>query len=170
MGPANMSADADDSLVSGRPAEVVQVSSYLMRVVPTLLEEGDDAEAFKTALSGTGVESRLKRYIEDPQETALSVLRTLPPEEEGEAASPDAAKFRPNYSILLGVHYRSTRSIGVVFIKRSPTLEGDKSIQSQLRLLQISDDSPFETLHAYVQNAVTPLFNSFIQQGRRDER
>jgi dynein heavy chain 1 len=33
----------------------------------------------------------------------------------------------------------------------------------------VSEDSPFETLHAYVQDAINPFFNSFVQQSRREE-
>lgn len=165
-----MAAEASETpaMGVGRPAEVGQVSHYLMKVVPVLLEEGEDTTDFKTALQSA--EARLKRFIEEPQEHALSILRSLPPEEEGEAGSPDTARFRPSYSVLLGVQYRSSRCVGLVFIKRGPMLEADKNIQAQLRLIHISDDSPFETLHAYVQNAVTPLFNSYVQQGRREER
>ena len=42
-------------------------------------------------------------------------------------------------------------------------MEADKSFTSQLRLMSLSDGSPYETLHAYVSNAVAPYFKSFVR-------
>ena len=50
-----------------------------------------------------------------------------------------------------------------VVIKRGPVVEADKSFTSQLRLMSLSDGSPYETLHAYVSNAVAPYFKSFVR-------
>ena len=165
-----MAADVSQSQTMGvgPPADVAQLRRYFSRVVPVLFDE-EDTTLFESALQKT--EPRLKVFIEDSQEHVLTILRTLPPEEVvGETGSPDIANFRATYSIFLGVQYRSSRCVGVVFIKRGTMIEADKSVQSQLRLMQVSEDSLYETLHAYVQNAVTPLFNSYIQQGRREER
>ena len=146
------------------PAEVDQLISYLVRVVPTLLEEGDGgAVTLEVKLKGSL--GKLKRFIEDSQEHALTVVKTLPPEEEG-----SGELFQSVYDVQLGVQYQSQRCIGMVFIKRSPLIENDKPVRSQLRLIHISEDSPFEMLHSYVQEAVTPLFNTFVQQSRREER
>ena len=159
---------SEQALEVVRPTEVAQVRRYLSRVVPVLFDE-EDTRILDAAL--LKAEPRLKVFIEDPQEHVLSISRTLPPEEVvGETGSPDTSSFRPTYSILLGAQYRSSRCIGVIFIKRGTMIEADKSIQSQLRLLQVSEDSLYETLHAYVQDAVTPLFNSYIHHERRDER
>ena len=154
-----------------RPAEVNALSSYLLRVVPILLAEDDPQKLvnFESILQES--EAKLRRFIEDSQEHTLSILRTLPPEgEEEEDVNPEASNFSPLYELLLGVHYKTQRCMGVVFIKRSSIIEVDKSAQSQLRIINISDDSPFETLHAYVQDAVSPLFTSYVQQSRGEER
>lgn len=162
-----MAAEGSDSVDVGRPAEVGKLKSYLLRIVPTLLEdEGSSPEGLDEVI--TAAEGRLKRFIEEPQEHVLTITRTLPPEEEG--SSPDSSSFRPMYEVMLGVHYRSARTVGLVIIKRMPVIEADKTIRSQLRLLNLSEDSPFETLHSYVQEAVSPLFNSFVQQSKRAER
>lgn len=58
----------------------------------------------------------------------------------------------------------------VVFIKRGPQLEGDKSLASQLRIMNFSDGSPYETLHAYISNAVAPYFKSYIKETGKAER
>ena len=162
-----MAAEGSDSVDVGRPAEAAKLKAYLLRVVPTLLEDEDGSpEGLEDVV--TAAEGRLKRFIEEPQEHVLSVTRTLPPEEEG--SSPESSSFRPVYEVMLGVNYRSARTVGLVIIKRMSVIEADKTIRSQLRLLNLSEDSPFETLYSYVQEAVSPLFNSYVQQSKRAER
>lgn len=154
--------EAAPSLSSvGTPAEVEQLRAYLLRTAPVLLEEDvlPDTKSLTKQLK-TG-ESLLKKFIEDPLERALFVMKTIPPEEaEGEGS--ESSTFQSSYEIKLGLNYRPSRSIGIAFIKRGPILEAEKSVRSQLRIINFSEDSPFETLHSYVKDAVTPYFNSFI--------
>lgn len=150
----------------GPPAEVEQLRAYLLRTAPVLLEEDvlPEMDSLQNQLKSN--ESKLKKFIEDPQERALFVVRTLPPEEaEGEGG--EASGFKATYDVHLGLNYRQTRSIGIAFIKRGPIMEADKSVRSQLRLINFSEDSPFETLHSYVKDAVTPYFNSFIVASKK---
>ena len=151
----------------GPPAEVEALRAYLLRVVPVLLEEDvlPDTSLLESLLKSA--EARLKRFIEDPQERVLFILRTLPPEEEGESGSGETSSFRPSYEVRLGLNYRPSRSVGVAMIKRGATLEADKSVRSQLRIMNFSDDSPFETLHSYVRDAVTPYFNSYVTTSKK---
>ncbi len=58
----------------------------------------------------------------------------------------------------------------VVVIKRGAILEADKSFSSQLRVMSLSDGSPYETLHAYVSNAVAPYFKSYIKATGKVDR
>ena len=144
----------------GPPAEVEQLRAYLLRAAPAILEDDvlPNEESLRNQLKVS--EGKLKKFIEDPQERALFVVKTVPPDEtEGEAAE---QTFKPSYDIRLGLNYRPTRSVGVAFLKRGPIMEAEKSVRTQLRLINFSDDSPFETLHSYVKDAVTPYFNSFI--------
>lgn len=145
----------------GPPAEVEQLRAYLLRTAPVLLEEDvlPDVESLQTQLKTS--EAKLKKFIEDPQERALFVVKTIPLE-EGEGEGADLSSFQSTYDVRLGLNYRPSRCIGVAFIKRSAVMEADKSIRSQLRLMNFTEDSPFETLHAYVKDAMTPYFNSFV--------
>lgn len=155
----------------GRPASISSVKKFLLRVIPTLLEEDDvlDYSGLEEALDKSV--SDLTRFIEDSQERSLTVLRSSPPDTMGDDDSmEDTQSSSPLYTVQLGAHFKSYRCVGVVFIKRSPTIESDKSVRSQLRVINVSEDSPFETLHAYVQDAVNPLFSSYITETRRDER
>ncbi len=162
--PGSTAVEGGPSISMGPPAEVEQLRAYLLRITPVLLEEDvlPDVSSLEALLKSA--EARLKSFIEDPQERALFVIRTIPPEaeEEGEAGGGEASSFRHTYEIRLGLNYRPTRSIGVAFIKRAAILEGDKTIRSQLRVMNFSEDSPFETLHSFIRDAVTPYFNSYV--------
>eukprot|EP00731_Ephydatia_muelleri_P024350 Em0016g621a len=171
-----MAAEATDGLVPGlaeaplgQPASAEQLRAYLLRVVPTLLEEDvlPDTSALDSVLKAA--EQQEKKFISDPQERALFVLRTLPPEEEeGDGAGGDATPFKPSYMVDLGLnYYQSARASGVAFLKRGAIVEAAKSIRIQLRVINVSEDSPFETLHSYIKDAVTPLFNSYVQTAKK---
>ena len=157
-------ADKGPSMATGPPAEVEQLRAYLLRVIPVLLEEDvlPDTSILESLLKSA--EARLKKFIEDPQERAVFVVRTLPPEEEGDTAT---STFSPSYEVHLGLNYRPAHSIGVAFLKRGAVLEADKSIRAQLRMINFADDSPFETLHSYIRDAVTPYFTSFVQASKK---
>ena len=154
------------------PAEVEQLHAFLVRAVPVLLEEDvlPDLKEFEKAVKAS--EAKLKRFVEDPQEKALFVERTVPPEggeEEGDEGSDatETSTFKPTYQVWLGLNYYPSRSVGVAFIKRGPIIEADKSVRAQLRIMNFSEDSPFETLHSYIRDAVTPYFSSFISATKK---
>ncbi len=153
----------------GRPADVSLVNIYFKRIVPTLLEEDEDVDYNSSSLNIAlqKAESDILRFIEDSQERSLTILRSVPPEVTEDE---EAIRTVPTYNIHLGAHFKSHRCVGVVFIKRSQTIEAEKSVRSQLRLINVSEDSPYETLHAYIQDAVNPLFSSYITETRREER
>ena len=166
-----MAAELEDSpsLSSmGPPAEGEQLRAYLLRTAPVLLEEDvlPDVESLKGQLKTS--ESKLKKFIEDPQERVLFVIKSVPPE-GGDSEGLEASEFQATYDIRLGLNYRPIRCIGLAFIKRGNILEADKSIQSQLRIMNFSEDSPFETLHSYVKDAVTPYFTSYITATKKTE-
>ena len=171
-----MAAEASDGSAPGlgdaplgQPASAEELRAYLVRVVPTILEEDvlPDTSTLESILKAA--EPQEKKFISDPQERALFVLRTLPPEEEeGDGAGSDATLFKPTYMVDLGLnYYQGARASGVAFLKRGAILEAGKSIRSQLRVMNVSEDSPFETLHSYIKDAVTPLFNSYVQTAKK---
>ena len=42
-------------------------------------------------------------------------------------------------------------------------MESDKNFPSQIRIISLSDASPYETLHSYVSNTLAPFFKSYIK-------
>lgn len=75
-----------------------------------------------------------------------------------------------SYSIQETVCFGNNKVTSVVVIKRLAIIEADKSITGQLRVLNLSDASPYETLHSYISSAVAPYFKSYVQETGRAER
>lgn len=58
----------------------------------------------------------------------------------------------------------------LVCIKRGAVIEADKSIRSQVRLMNFSEGSPYETLHSYISKTVAPFFKSYVKESGRADR
>ena len=41
---------------------------------------------------------------------------------------------------------------------------------SQVRVMNLNDASPYETLHSYISSAVAPYFKSYVRETGRAER
>ena len=170
-----MAAEAPSDIGSGlgasAPAEAEQLRAYLLRVVPAYLDEDvlPDMSAFENLIKSS--ESPLKKFIEDPQEQALFVIRTLPAEGgEEERETAEQTSFKPSYEIFVGLnYYNQARFVGVAFIKRSAILEAEKSFRAQLIVIYFSEDYPFETLHSYIRDAATPFVNSYVTATKKTE-
>lgn len=74
------------------------------------------------------------------------------------------------YSICEEVTYGNSNISSLIIIKRLPILEADKSLKSQLQVMNLTGSSPYETLHTYISNAVAPYFKSFVKETGRAER
>lgn len=49
-------------------------------------------------------------------------------------------------------------------------VDADKPISTQVRVLTLSEDSPYETLHSIISNAVAPFFKSYIRESGKADR
>lgn len=58
----------------------------------------------------------------------------------------------------------------MVCVKRGAVIEADKSIHSQLRLINFSEGSPYETLHAFISKTMAPYFKSYVKESGRADR
>ncbi len=74
------------------------------------------------------------------------------------------------YSMSEEVRFLNAKINSVVLIKKGMVLEAEKNISSQLRVMNLSDGSPYETLHSYVSAAVAPYFKSYVKETGRAER
>lgn len=74
------------------------------------------------------------------------------------------------YQISNDVYFTNSRMASLACIKRGAVIEADKSIHSQLRLINFSDGSPYETLHAFISKSLAPYFKSYVKESGRADR
>ena len=178
-----MSAAADGGPSSPTPPEAAVVdvknfTNYLRRVVPLLLE--GDAEVpleLDTTLKDPLHVDYIRKFLADAQTRSLLVTRTpLKDEEESDETSSTESGAELNdqekamYSINLDVHYTAPKLSSVAFIKRGAIVDADKKITSQVRVINLNEGSPYETLHSYISNAVAPYFKSFVRKSGKADR
>ncbi|XP_075210120.1 dynein heavy chain, cytoplasmic-like [Lycorma delicatula] len=91
-------------------------------------------------------------------------------EDEGEGSESDDDKDLSVFYISNEVHFTNPKMTSVVFVKRSSVVEADKSMQSQLRVMNFSEGSPYETLHSFVSKSIAPYFKSYVKESGRADR
>ena len=117
-------------------------------------EEEANVSQMKKKLSS--FEESIKKFATDPGEVSLTVNR----EED------DNGDVR--YGIRLGVDYNQSDNFSsVVFIKRVQVVEESKSVSSQFRVMNLTEDYPLESMHSLLKDMVTPFFNSYAKKFRR---
>ena len=177
-----MSAAGDGGPSSPTPPEAAVVdvknfTNYLRRVVPLLLE-GDPQVPLEldTTLKDPLHVDYIRKFLADAQTRSLLVTRTpLKDEEESDETSSTESgaendQEKAMYSINLDVHYTAPKLSSVAFIKRGAIVDADKKITSQVRVINLNEGSPYETLHSYISNAVAPYFKSFVRKSGKADR
>lgn len=91
-------------------------------------------------------------------------------DENDQPSEGDDEKEHVVYTVSNEVHFTSARISALVCVKRGTVIEADKSIHSQLRLLNFSEGSPYETLHSYISKAMAPFFKSYVKESGRADR
>ena len=171
-------ADVDDGDSASSSAAQMAVTSpekitnYLKKIIPVILEDYDGVEvnALEQAFGDKhGVDS-LKKFIGDPQTRALLVSRIMVGQEDDDNDSAPSSMSTAFFAISTDVHYTNHKMSGVVCVKRGPVVEAEKAFSTQLRLMTLSEGSPYETLHDYVAGAVSPYFKSFVRDSGKADR
>uniref|UniRef100_A0A2P2HXP1 Dynein heavy chain, cytoplasmic n=1 Tax=Hirondellea gigas TaxID=1518452 RepID=A0A2P2HXP1_9CRUS len=150
-------------------AEVSKMCLWLQRITWSLLEDADIvSQALKSALEAPAHVEAVRKFVSDPQVKTILIQRNAAKDEVEEGEGEEEKDV--SYSISNNVTFTSVKITSVLVIKRGLVVEADKSIPSQVRCLNLSDGSPYETLHAYVSNAVAPYFKSFVKESGKIER
>ncbi|KAK6191509.1 hypothetical protein SNE40_003176 [Patella caerulea] len=161
---------ATEEPVTQSIAETTNFVEYMRRIVPVLLEDEDpELKALAAAVADKNQLESIKKFLSDPQVTALLVQRNSTKDEEVQEGGGEG-DGTSSYFVTSEVHFSNSKMSSVVFIKRGQVVEADKSFPSQLRIMNFSEGSPYETLHAYVSNAVAPFFKSYIRETGKAER
>lgn len=164
------------------PTSVVEVRDFVkfvVNIVPAILdgESGAAPRELQQAFNDSSNLECIKKFIGDPQIRSLIISKSVLKEEEEESSGTESSTESEResrttyiYSVHLNVQYTGPKLTSVAFIKRAGVVEADKKIAPQLRVLNLSDDSPFETLHSLVSHAVAPYFKSFVKTSGKADR
>lgn len=109
----------------------------------------------------------VSKFINDPQTKSILVYQTSSSGEEDNVAE---NSIKLEYGIQLSVQFLSQKENAIVFIKRGSVIEGDKKIYKQVQMINLENASPFDTLHSYVSNAVSPFFKSYVKKSGKSDR
>uniref|UniRef100_A0A1A8G9X4 Cytoplasmic dynein 1 heavy chain 1 n=2 Tax=Nothobranchius TaxID=28779 RepID=A0A1A8G9X4_9TELE len=150
-------------------ADASVLQKHLRKLVPLLLEDGGEATAsLETALEEKSSVEQMRKFLADPQiHTILVERRSALKEDVGDEGEEE--KECITYNISIDIHY-GIKSNSLALIKRTGVIDADKPISTQVRVLTLSEDSPYETLHSFISNAVAPFFKSYIRESGKADR
>ncbi|XP_066262861.1 dynein heavy chain, cytoplasmic isoform X1 [Euwallacea similis] len=149
-------------------------SNFILKAATVLLPE-DESQAepknLVTALDDKTNQECIRKFISDPQVTTLYIQRNSSKDDDTDQPPEGEEEKEPVvYYVSNEVHYSSSKMSSLVCIKRGAVIEADKSIRAQVRLLNFSEGSPYETLHDYVSKSVAPYFKSYVKESGRADR
>ncbi|XP_055310948.1 dynein heavy chain, cytoplasmic isoform X4 [Sitodiplosis mosellana] len=149
-----------------------EFANYIRKAATILLPEEDaTAPALNAVLEDKVNQDCIKKFLSDPQIQALYIQRTCSKDDENDQATEgEEEKGSISYCISNDVQFTNSRAASLVCIKRGAVIEADKSIHTQLRLINFSEGSPYETLHSYISKSLAPYFKSYVKEsGRGDD-
>ncbi|XP_078516318.1 cytoplasmic dynein 1 heavy chain 1 [Lissotriton helveticus] len=165
-GPDETAAGLEGSVQN--VADVAVLQKLIRRLVPLLLEDGGDVpNALDSVLEEKSALEQMRKFLSDPQVHTVLVERSVLKEDVGDEGEEE--KELISYNVNIDIHY-GLKSNSLAFIKRTPVIDADKPISAQLRVLTLSEDSPYETLHSFISNAVAPFFKSYIRESGKADR
>ena len=144
------------------------LEAYIRTIVPVMLDA--PPEILEKAIANPSAQAKIKTFAsENPP--VLFILKEGRDEEEG-AALQEANLQPTDLHFNLEVLFSNARASGVVLIKRQPgvPLDGERSVASQLQIVNFVDQSPFETIHTYVHNSFAPFLRSFLNKEHGEKR
>ena len=137
---------------------------YLKRIISVLLDESGEApNELEQALLDAKNLKLIKNFLSDVHIKCMLVTK------KEENYDEDCTLI--SFSFSNQITYSDSKSIGIAFLKCGSIVDASKSIQSQLRLISLdtsNDNTPYETIHAYITNAVSPYFKSYISKMHLD--
>ncbi|CAO1413898.1 unnamed protein product [Diamesa tonsa] len=150
-------------------------NNYIRKAITILLFD-DSEELTSLKLEEALDENRanqecIKKFLSDPQVQTLYIQKCYTKEDESDQPQEgEEEKDVVQYYISNEVHFTNPRMASLVAVKRGAVIEADKSIHSQLRLINFSEGSPYETLHAFISKTLAPYFKSYVKESGRADR
>ncbi|CAF1486992.1 unnamed protein product [Rotaria sordida] len=169
--------------------------NYLKRVCAPILdsslENTNDIERLFTDRSSIDC---IKKFISDVQCQTILISKTITVKEDptltetdpttnssgdtltinssSSSSSTSSSSLIPDglYTLSTEVHYINPKMLSLVIVKRGQLIESDKKFHTQLRIINLVDSSPYETLHAYISHVIGPYFKSYVRESGKSER
>ncbi|XP_039279680.1 dynein heavy chain, cytoplasmic [Nilaparvata lugens] len=171
MGDSLEGVDAPPEEQTVAVVEVTDFTNYLKKIVPILLQEDEiNYSALNSALEDRNNVELIKKFLGDSQVCTLFVQRSSSKDDENEGGENEDDKEVSGFLISNEVSFTNPKMMSVAFVKRGGVVEADKSIQSQIRVMNFSEGSPYETLHSFISKSMAPYFKSFIKESGRADR
>ncbi|XP_034944602.1 dynein heavy chain, cytoplasmic isoform X1 [Chelonus insularis] len=143
-------------------------TNYLRKIVSILAPDEDGvSQDFISALEDKSHQEYIRKFMSDFQVWALCIQRASTKEEDGGEGDED--KDSAMYHISNEIYFTNPKMSTLVLIKRGAVIEADKSISSQVRIVNFSDGPPYETLHA-ITKTMAPFFKSYVKETGRIDR
>lgn len=179
------------STASASLADLDTLVNYLKRVCTPILdsslENSQDIERLFTDRSSI---DGIKKFISDPQCQTLLISKTITPKEDPSTNEVDSTTANVSgdgsntnlssssasvsstgtFTLSTEVHYINPKMLSLVVLKRGQLIENDKKFHTQLRIINLIDSSPYETLHAYISHVIGPYFKSYVRESGKSER
>ncbi|GLV39725.1 Dynein heavy chain 64C [Carabus blaptoides fortunei] len=147
-------------------------ANYIRKAVTILLPEEDIVPpALNAALEDRNNQECIRKFLGDPQVSTLYLQRSSSKDDDSDQPAEGEEEKEPiTYYISNEVHFSNPKMASLVCVKRGQVIEADKSIHAQLRLINFSDGSPYETLHSFISKTMAPYFKSYVKESGRADR
>ncbi|XP_065167911.1 dynein heavy chain, cytoplasmic isoform X2 [Atheta coriaria] len=152
--------------------ELKDFINYVRHAAQVLLPEDDghsESPALTVALEDKNNLDCLAKFIGESQASTLFIQRNSSKDDDDQTEG-EEEKEPITYYISNEVHYTNSKMSSIIIIKRGAVIEADKSIRSQVRVMNFSEGSPYENLHSYISKTVAPFFKSYVKESGRADR
>ena len=146
---------------TGKEDAAPKVVSYLQSIGPVMMDV-PEAEV-KALLATPAIAIKIESFAND---VVPVLVMTKAVGEEGEEV------HEADLQVSLEVSFTSQRRAGVVLIKKKPNaaLNSERSVASQIQLVNLADQSPFDTVHSFLHNSFAPFLRSFMAKEHGEKR
>ncbi|XP_073982188.1 dynein heavy chain, cytoplasmic isoform X4 [Rhodnius prolixus] len=169
------SLDPSDPPPEEQPVSIVDISeivNYLKENVKlNLLGTKVAPPALNVAFEENNNIECIKKFAADSQIPTLLVQRTSAKDDDpDQGGDVDDEKDQTIFYISNSVQFNGTKTTSLLFIKCGLVLEADKSINSQLNMIEFSEGSAYESLHNIISKGMSPYFKSYVKESGRADR
>ncbi|KAJ3032718.1 hypothetical protein HDV00_007194 [Rhizophlyctis rosea] len=159
-------APSSASITSAAPTTTTQAAdpalilAHLVKLLPLVID-AEPIDLERSFQDNPEVLDRLRRFASDSQFQVLYAVKERP---DVTVNGVDDASAHI-YSLLDTISYSDLHVASLAIIKRSAFVESSRPLQQQLQIINLpgaGGGNPYESLHAYIHNAVAPFFDAYV--------